>query len=116
MNDSAIDSNGNVYVFEGFLFPQVVKQTQTGDRTVIIGAPVWLWFIQAPFPAFAFFFVSMFVLIFLGIKDKATKLSISTIDLLVNRKNLPSVRKFVVLVLCILGIVVLLSILILIGL
>jgi len=110
------DSAGNIYVFKGFLFPRVVKQTLGGDRAVIISTPVWLWFFQAPFPAFAFFFVSMFIIIFLGFKATAAELSIPIINLIVNREKLPSRRKFIFVVLGIIGIVILLSIIIPIGL
>jgi hypothetical protein len=115
MKNSAVDSDGNIYNFQGFLFPRVVKQTQVGDRSIIISTPVLLWFVQAPFPAFAFFFVSMFILTFLGFKAKAAKLSISTIDLVVGGKKLPSVKKTIFVVFCIIAVAVILSIIVPIG-
>jgi hypothetical protein len=84
MGDSAIDSADNLYTLKGFLFPRVVRQTPEGDISVLISTPIWLWFLQAPFPAFAFFFVSMFIIIILGLKADAAKLSISTVDLIIN--------------------------------
>lgn len=116
MANSAIDSAGNIYTFKGFLFPRVVKQTPSGPKSIIIGTPIWLWFIQEPFPAFAFFFISMFVLIFLGAKAEAAELSISTLDLIVDRQRLPSRRKIGFIVLGIIGIAIVLSIVIPIGL
>ena len=59
------DSLGNYYIFKGFLFPRVIKETQLGNRSVIIRSPLQLWLFQAPFPAFGFFFVSMFIMFFL---------------------------------------------------
>jgi hypothetical protein len=116
MSNTTFDSNGNAYVFKGFVFPRVVKETKAGDESIKISTPLLLWFIQAPFPSFAFFFVSMFILIFLGFKSDAKKLSISTIDLIVDKKKLPSVRKFVFIVIGILGIVISLCVLIPVGL
>lgn len=115
MRNSAIDSDGNRYIFKGFLFPRVVKRTTTGERSIIISTPIWLWFIQGPFPAFAFFFISMLVIIFLSFKADAAKLSIPTLELIVGRKRLPSRRKLVFIVLGIIGIVVFLSIVMPIG-
>lgn len=112
MNNSAADLSGNIYTFKGFLFPRVIKQTPAGNISIIISTPVWLWFFQAPFPAFAFFFVSMFIIIFLSVKTTAAELSIPTINLILNREKLPSLRKFICFVLGITGIVVLLCIII----
>jgi len=115
MADSAIDAGGNIYTFKGFLFPRVVKRTPSGQKSIIIGTPIWLWLIQAPFPAFALFFVSMFVVIFFRFKADAAELSVSTLDLIVDRQRLPSRRRFVFIVLGIIGIAVVLSIIIPIG-
>ena len=115
MSNYATDSVGNLYTFKGFLFPRIIKQTPAGTRTIIISTPIWLWFLQAPFPAFAFFFVSMFIIIFLSFKTNAAKLSIRTLDLIVDRWRLPSLRKFIFFLLASLGIAVLLSIIIPIG-
>ncbi len=115
MEDFAIDSDRNLYTFKGFLFPRVVKQTLTGDTSIIISTPIWLWFFQSPFPAFAFFFVSMFVIIFLGFKADAAKLSVPATNLMFGIQRLPSRRKFIFIVFGIIGIVVLLSIIIPIG-
>lgn len=73
MRDSAIDTSGNRYTFKGSLFPRIVKQSKSGQKSIIIGTPIWLWFLQGPYPAFAFFFISMFVLVFLSFKADAAK-------------------------------------------
>lgn len=66
VKNTVLDAIGNVYTLKGFLFPRVVKHTKDGHDSVIIRTPVWLWFFQAPFPAFAFFFGSTFMVIFLS--------------------------------------------------
>ncbi len=58
----------------------------------------------------------MFVLIFFSFKADAAKLSIPVIDLIVDKKRLTNLRKFIFCVLCIMGIVILLCITISIGL
>lgn len=60
------DEDNNIYNFKGFLFPRVVKNLRNGNESLVIITPIWLWFFQSPFPAFAFFFISMFLLIFLN--------------------------------------------------
>jgi hypothetical protein len=115
MKDFAVDSFGNRYTFKGFLFPRIVKHTPSGQKSIIIGTPIWLWFLQGPFPAFGFFFISMLVLVFLSFKADAAKLSVPTINLMFNIQRLPSLKKFLLLVAGIIGIVVLLSIIIPIG-
>jgi hypothetical protein len=116
VRNSVIDSSGNRYTFKGFLFPRIVKQSPSGQKSIIIGTPIWIWFLQGPFPAFAFFFISLFVLIFISFKSDAEKLSVPTINLIFGIQKLPSLKKFFLFVICITGIVVLLSTIILIGL
>jgi hypothetical protein len=115
MKNSVIDTAGNRYIFKGFLFPRVVKRTPSGKKSIIISTPILLWFLQAPFPAFAFFFISMFIIIFWGYKADAAELSISTLDLIVEMMGFQSRRKFICIILGIIGIAVLLSVTILIG-
>lgn len=57
----ACDSLGNRYVFKGFLWPRVVKK-ENESSAIIISTPLYFWFFQSPFPAFAFFFVSLLAL------------------------------------------------------
>lgn len=115
MKNYAYDSSGNRYTFKGFLFPRIVKQTPSGQKSIIISTPIWLWFIQGPFPAFAFFFVSMFVIIVLSFKADAAKLSVPTINLMFGIQRLPSLKKILLVVIGIIGIAVLLCVVIIIG-
>ncbi len=57
MNNIISDSSGNLYTFKGFLFPRVIKETPSKQKHNIVTTPVWLWFIKAPFPDLAFFFI-----------------------------------------------------------
>jgi len=82
---------------------------------LVLGALGW-FFPDLPFPAFAFFFISIFVLIFLEMRRTAVKLSISVLDLVVNRKKLPSSKKLILIGIGILGIAVALCFLIPFGL
>jgi len=63
--NEARDSHGNNYIFKGFLFPRVIKDSGQ-NRSVVIGTPFYFWPFQAPFPAFAFFFIPL--LYFAGFK------------------------------------------------
>lgn len=71
-------------------------------------------FLQS-FLAFGIFFVSLYILIFLHMKDTAAKMSLSTLDLLINRQRLPKRSKLILIAFGILGISVLLSFLIPLG-
>jgi len=71
-------------------------------------------FLQS-FLAFAIFFVSLFILIFIHMKDTAATMSLSTLDLLINRQRLPSGSKLILIVIGILGISVFLSFLLPLG-
>lgn len=115
MIDFAIDSSGNRYTFKGSLFPRIVKRSTSGQKSIIIGTPIWLWFIQAPFPAFAFGFISIFGLIFLCFKADAAKISVPTINLFFGVQRLPSPKKILLFTIGIIGIVILLGITILIA-
>jgi len=77
---------GNVYSLQGFLFPKVVKRTSTREESVVIKTPIHIWFIQAPFPAFAFFFVSMFIIILTA--EKAILLR-TILNYIFNKKRYP---------------------------
>lgn len=78
------DSIKNTYDFKGFLFPRVIKQTKDGTKSVIIRTPTWLWFFQAPFPSFAFFLISMFIIILLANEAALLK---TVINYLSNKKT-----------------------------
>jgi len=110
--ESVIDSASNTYIFKGFLFPRVIKQTPSGNRSIIISTPVLLWFIQSPFPALVFLFVPGFAFKKSGLKTKAAKLSNPAIGTLINKQNLPSTKKIIFFCIGVLGIVILLGILI----
>jgi len=73
------------------------------------------WFFKGSFPAFAFFFVSMFVLIFLEFRHTAKKMSMSVLELVFNRKKLPSSKKLILIGTGISGIAVALCFLIPLG-
>ena len=75
---------------------------------------IGFFFLQS-FLAFVIFFVSLFILIFLHMKDTAAKMSLSTIDLLINRQRLPKRSKLILIVIGILGISVFLSFLLPLG-
>jgi len=115
MIDFAIDSSGNRYTFKGFLFPRIVKRSTSGQKSNIIATPVWLWFLQSPFPAFAFFFVSIVMACFIGYKEDAAKLSIPTSNLIFGIRRVPSLKKVLFLAIGIIGIVIPLSIIIPLG-
>jgi hypothetical protein len=115
MKGSATDSAGNIYIFKGFLFPRIIKQSTLGQESIIIGTPVWIWFLQGPFPAFAFFFIAMLILIFLRFKAEAAELSVPTKSLMFDSQKLPSLKKVFLFIIGIIGVVVLLGILLIIG-
>ena len=75
------DSFGQEYVFKGFLFPRVIKNAGE-NSSVIISTPFYWWLLQAPFPAFAIFFVSLLTSIgFKGLFNKRkSRNSISPLD------------------------------------
>lgn len=60
--NEAYDSIGNYYSFKGFFWPRVTKKNDEGS-VVIISTPLYFWLFQSPFPAFAFFFISLLYLI-----------------------------------------------------
>lgn len=115
MIDFAIDSSGNRYHFKGFLFPRIVKRSPSGQKSIIIGTPIWLWFLQSPFPAFAFFSISILVVVFTAFKADAEKMSVPTITLIFGIKRLPSLKKILLFGVGFLGILVLLAVTIGIG-
>jgi hypothetical protein len=116
MTDTIIDTFGNRYIVKGGLFPRVIKKSPSGEKSTIIITPILIWFFQGPLPAFAFFFISMMVLIFLGFKANAKKLSVPTTRLMFNAQKLPSLRKFLLIAGVVVGIAVFLCIIIAIGL
>ena len=59
--NEAQDLLGSNYIFKGFLFPRVIKDNGK-DRSVVIATPFYLLPFQAPFPAFAFFFIPLLYL------------------------------------------------------
>ncbi|MCX5634285.1 MAG: hypothetical protein NTW55_00370 [Planctomycetota bacterium] len=73
IKDSVVYGAGNRFIFKGFLFPRVIKETSNGDKSIIISTPIWLWFFQGPLPAFVFCFVSMFILIFIQMRTESVK-------------------------------------------
>jgi hypothetical protein len=58
VENSQTDAKGNHYSFKGILFPRVIK-TSHDDTSIVVISPAWLWFFQAPWPAFAFFVLSL---------------------------------------------------------
>jgi hypothetical protein len=62
VNNKVHDSFGNYYIFKGYLFPRIIKKTDKRNA-VIISTPIYFWLFQSPFPAFAFFFISLLVLV-----------------------------------------------------
>lgn len=91
--NSTRDSTGNVYIFKGFLFPRVIKIASDGSSSAIIRTPLWLWSFQAPFPAFAFFFVSVITLVLLQFKAEANEIGIRTLNYILRTDKLPSRNK-----------------------
>jgi hypothetical protein len=110
VNNRVADSAGNIYLFKGFLFPRVIRTSENGAKSAIIKTPLWLWFFQAPFPSFAFFFVSMFIIIFLA---KEAVLLKATVAYFSKRENL---RKVIRTVLVVIGLALVLILLIFRGL
>lgn len=62
VENSRTDTMGNHYSFTGSIFPRVVKTSTDEDISILIMTPAWLWLFQAPFPAFAFFALSLITL------------------------------------------------------
>jgi|GEM_PF-6588896 len=100
VKNTATDSKSNVYTFKGILFPRVIRRVINGEKSVIIQTPLWLWFFQSPFPAFTFFFVSMFIIIFLA--DNAALLEY-TVNILSVRENQSKLLKSMVTVIIIIA-------------
>ena len=115
MSNYIVDSSGNRYHFKGFLFPRIVKQSELGKKSIIISTPIWLWFFQAPFPAFALFFISLFVLIFTSFIADAAKISVPVVTLIFGVQRLPNSKKIFLFVVGIIVIIVPLSIMIPVG-
>ncbi len=105
VKNQVVDSAGNTYIFKGFLFPRVIKQTPEGGASIIISTPIWLWFFQAPFPAFAFFFVSILILVYLS--DGAAYLEATLKDLSDSKKRRKIIMAALVILLFIFAAVVL---------
>jgi len=110
VNNQKTDTSGRQYIFKGFLFPRVIK-IEGGTHTVLVSTPIYLWFFQCPFPAFAFFFISLFVIVFLKYKASrsyANKWSPIKDDYFYNKHNGKMAKCFFLLVLFgILGAIVL---------
>lgn len=58
----AKDDDGNVYRIKDYwLFPKIIKITPSGEETIVISDPFYLWFIKGPLPTGGFILCALII-------------------------------------------------------